>query len=166
MARSRAAAPPGAQHARPDDPQTVIARLEASLREAERQQAELLIENGAVRVDGTDLRDVQLRSYRRQLGVVLQDPFLFSATVRENIGFARPDATDAQVIAATARHIADVRVSDEGREGIAAFLGKRMLPDASLMARGVADDGVKFSAGAGALDLDHLGAEPGQCLRA
>ncbi len=52
---------------------------------------------GAVRVDGTDLRDVQLRSYRRQLGVVLQDPFLFSGTIADNIRFARPDATDAQV---------------------------------------------------------------------
>jgi ABC-type multidrug transport system fused ATPase/permease subunit len=53
--------------------------------------------DGAVRVDGEDLRDVQLRSYRRQLGVVLQDPFLFSGTIADNIRFARPDATDEQV---------------------------------------------------------------------
>jgi len=46
-----------------------------------------------VRVDGHDLRDVQLRSYRRQLGVVLQDPFLFSGTIASNIRFAKPDAT-------------------------------------------------------------------------
>src|SRR6478752_6728432 len=52
---------------------------------------------GAVRVDGIDIRDVQLRSYRRQLGVVLQDPFLFSGTIADNIRFARPDATDEQV---------------------------------------------------------------------
>jgi ABC-type multidrug transport system fused ATPase/permease subunit len=52
---------------------------------------------GAVRVDGIDLRDVQLRTYRRQLGVVLQDPFLFSGTIADNIRFARPDATDEQV---------------------------------------------------------------------
>jgi ATP-binding cassette subfamily B protein len=52
---------------------------------------------GAVRVDGIDLRDVQLASYRRQLGVVLQDPFLFSGTLAENIRFARPEATDAEV---------------------------------------------------------------------
>ena len=44
-------------------------------------------------VDGVDLRDVQLRSYRRQLGVVLQDPFLFSGTIADNIRFAKPDAT-------------------------------------------------------------------------
>ncbi len=52
---------------------------------------------GEVRVDGVDLRDVQLRSYRRQLGVVLQDPFLFSGTIASNIRFAKPDATDEEV---------------------------------------------------------------------
>jgi len=53
--------------------------------------------SGAVRVDDIDLRDVQLGSYRRQLGVVLQDPFLFSGTIADNIRFARPDASDEQV---------------------------------------------------------------------
>jgi ABC-type multidrug transport system fused ATPase/permease subunit len=53
--------------------------------------------HGAVRVDGLDLRDVRLGTYRRQLGVVLQDPFLFSGTIADNIRFARPDATDEQV---------------------------------------------------------------------
>jgi ABC-type multidrug transport system fused ATPase/permease subunit len=57
---------------------------------------------GAVRVDGHDLRDVQLRSYRRQLGVVLQDPFLFSGTIASNIRFAKPDATEEEVEAAAA----------------------------------------------------------------
>jgi ABC-type multidrug transport system fused ATPase/permease subunit len=52
---------------------------------------------GAVRIDGVDLRDVELRSYRRQLGVVLQDPFLFSGTIADNIRFARPEATDQEV---------------------------------------------------------------------
>jgi ABC-type multidrug transport system fused ATPase/permease subunit len=59
-------------------------------------------DEGAVRVDGHDLRDVRLRSYRRQLGVVLQDPFLFSGTIASNIRFAKPDATDAEVQAAAA----------------------------------------------------------------
>ena len=59
-------------------------------------------DEGAVRVDGHDLRDIQLRSYRRQLGVVLQDPFLFSGTIASNIRFAKPDATDAEVAAAAA----------------------------------------------------------------
>src|SRR6202008_703519 len=52
---------------------------------------------GAVRVDGEDLREIQLRSFRRQLGVVLQDPFLFSGTIADNIRFANPEATDDQV---------------------------------------------------------------------
>jgi ABC-type multidrug transport system fused ATPase/permease subunit len=59
-------------------------------------------DQGAVRVDGVDLREVKLRSYRRQLGVVLQDPFLFSGTIASNIRFAKPDATDEEVAAAAA----------------------------------------------------------------
>jgi ABC-type multidrug transport system fused ATPase/permease subunit len=59
-------------------------------------------DGGAVRVDGTDVRDVSLRSYRRQMGVVLQDPFLFSGTIASNIRFAKPDASDAEVAAVAA----------------------------------------------------------------
>ena len=59
-------------------------------------------DEGTVRVDGHDLRDVRLRSYRRQLGVVLQDPFLFSGTIASNIRFAKPDATDDEVARAAA----------------------------------------------------------------
>ncbi len=54
-------------------------------------------DEGAIRVDGLDLRSLELHSYRRQLGVVLQDPFLFSGTIADNIRFARPDATDEDV---------------------------------------------------------------------
>ncbi len=57
-------------------------------------------DQGAVRIDGVDLRDVKLRSYRRQIGVVLQDPFLFSGTIASNIRFAKPDASDEEVAAA------------------------------------------------------------------
>jgi ABC-type multidrug transport system fused ATPase/permease subunit len=59
-------------------------------------------DEGAIHVDGIDLRDVELRSYRRQLGVVLQDPFLFSGTIASNIRFAKPDATDEEVADAAA----------------------------------------------------------------
>lgn len=55
------------------------------------------VRGGAVRVDGTDVRDVTLASLRRRVGVVFQDAFLFSGTVRENVAFGRPDATDAQI---------------------------------------------------------------------
>jgi ABC-type multidrug transport system fused ATPase/permease subunit len=54
-------------------------------------------DGGAVRVDGHDLRSLELRAYRRQLGVVLQDPFLFAGTIADNIRFAQPGATDEQV---------------------------------------------------------------------
>ena len=57
--------------------------------DGEARRAVLRPGHGAVRVDGTDLRDVRLRSYRRQLGVVLQDPFLFSGTIADNIRFGR-----------------------------------------------------------------------------
>ncbi|MCE9647532.1 MAG: ABC transporter ATP-binding protein/permease [Chloroflexi bacterium] len=55
---------------------------------------------GCVRVDGVDLRVVTQQSLRKQMGMVLQDPFLFNGTVRENILFGRLDATDEQVVAA------------------------------------------------------------------
>jgi subfamily B ATP-binding cassette protein MsbA len=55
---------------------------------------------GAVLVDRTDLSTVRLSSYRTQLGVVLQDTFLFDGTIRENIAFARPDATEEQILEA------------------------------------------------------------------
>jgi ABC-type multidrug transport system fused ATPase/permease subunit len=52
---------------------------------------------GAVRIDGLDLRELDLRAYRRQLGVVLQDQFLFSGTIADNIRFAAPEAGDEEL---------------------------------------------------------------------
>jgi ATP-binding cassette, subfamily B, bacterial len=57
---------------------------------------------GRILVDGHDLREVKLDSLRRQLGVVPQEPFLFAGSIRDNIAFARPDATDEEVDAACA----------------------------------------------------------------
>ena len=56
--------------------------------------------SGRVCVDGVDIRDYDLGAYRRRLGVVPQEAHLFSGTVRDNIAYGRPDATDAQVEAA------------------------------------------------------------------
>ena len=56
--------------------------------------------SGCVRVDGVDLRTVTQASLRRQMGMVLQDPFLFTGTVKENILFGRLDANDEEVIRA------------------------------------------------------------------
>jgi ATP-binding cassette subfamily B protein len=52
---------------------------------------------GRVLIDGHDLRDVTLASLRRQIGVVPQEPFLFTGTIGDNVGFARPEATDAEI---------------------------------------------------------------------
>jgi ABC-type multidrug transport system fused ATPase/permease subunit len=56
--------------------------------------------DGRILVDGLDLDEVRLRDYRRQLGVVLQDNFLFDGTIRDNIAFSKPDATDDEIRAA------------------------------------------------------------------
>ncbi len=55
------------------------------------------VQGGAVLVDGHDVRDVTQRSLRSQVGVVLQEPFLFTGTIRENIRYGRLDASDAEV---------------------------------------------------------------------
>lgn len=72
---------------------------------------------GAVRVDGADLRDVELVGYRRQLGVVLQDPFLFSGTIADNIRFGKPDASDDEV-RATAAAVGVDRVAARLEQGL------------------------------------------------
>jgi ABC-type multidrug transport system fused ATPase/permease subunit len=57
-------------------------------------------DSGIVWVDGVDLSTVKLASYREQLGVVLQESFLFDGTIRENVGFSRPEATEQQIMEA------------------------------------------------------------------
>jgi ATP-binding cassette subfamily B protein len=58
------------------------------------------VTGGAIRIDGHDIRDVKRRSLTRHMGVVLQNPYLFSGTVRENIAYGRPDARHEQIEAA------------------------------------------------------------------
>lgn len=58
------------------------------------------VSSGSITLDGHDIRDMTLESLRRQISIVLQDVFLFHGTVRENILFGRPDATEYDVIAA------------------------------------------------------------------
>jgi ATP-binding cassette subfamily B protein len=58
------------------------------------------VTSGAIKIDGHDIRDVKRRSLTQHMGVVLQNPYLFSGTVRENIAYGRPEATEEQVIAA------------------------------------------------------------------
>jgi ATP-binding cassette subfamily B protein len=58
------------------------------------------VTSGRLTIDGADVRDVTLTSLRRAIGIVAQDPFLFSATVRDNITFGAPEATDGDVVRA------------------------------------------------------------------
>jgi ABC-type multidrug transport system fused ATPase/permease subunit len=76
------------------------------------------VEQGAVYVDGYDLREVTLDSLHRQMGFVPQDPFLFAGTIADNIRFGRPDATDEEVYAAARSANADafIRNLPEGYE--------------------------------------------------
>lgn len=63
------------------------------------------VSDGQILVDGHDIREVTLGSLRRQIGIVLQDTFLFSATIRDNIAYGREDATEQEIVeAAKAAH--------------------------------------------------------------
>jgi ATP-binding cassette subfamily B protein len=90
---------------------------------------------GAIRIDGADLRDVRQESLRRQLGIVPQEGFLFAGTVAENIAFGRPDATRDEIVAAARTVGADdfiERLEDGydtqlGERGFRLSLGQRQL---------------------------------------
>ena len=58
------------------------------------------IDGGEITVDGYSVSDVTLRSLRGQMGIMLQDPFIFSGTIEDNIRYGKPDATDEEIIAA------------------------------------------------------------------
>ena len=56
--------------------------------------------SGSIKVDGVDIRDVTQNSLRRNIGIIQQDVFMFAGTIRENIRYGRPDATDAEIVEA------------------------------------------------------------------
>jgi ABC-type multidrug transport system fused ATPase/permease subunit len=90
---------------------------------------------GSITVDGTDLRDVTQESLRRQLGIVPQEGFLFAGSVRDNIAFGRPDATNEQIVAAAAAvgahefvmRLEDGYETDVQERGSRLSLGQRQL---------------------------------------
>lgn len=82
------------------------------------------VTEGAVRIDGWDVRDVTLDSLRRQIGIVLQETNLFSGTIRENIAYGRPDATDQEVISAAQSAQAHEFIS-ELPQGYETLVGER-----------------------------------------
>ena len=84
--------------------------------------------SGSVSIDGRDLRDVTLSSYRGLLGIVEQDVFLFDGTIRENIAYARRHATDAQVVAAAEAAAADgfIRGFPDGYDSVVGERGVKL----------------------------------------
>ena len=82
------------------------------------------VTKGRITVDGVDVREVKIDSLRREIGVVLQDPFLFSATVHENIAFARPDASREEVERA-ARLAQAAEFVEELADGYDTMIGER-----------------------------------------
>ena len=82
------------------------------------------VQRGAIRIDGHDLRNLQLESLRRQIGIVLQDTYLFSATIRENISYGRAGASFEEIVeAAKAARAHDFIVDTP--DGYDTLLGER-----------------------------------------
>ena len=70
------------------------------------------VTEGKILIDGVDIRDVTIESLRRQIGIVTQETFLFSASLRDNIAYGKPEATDEEIVeAAKAAHIHDFIMS-------------------------------------------------------
>jgi ATP-binding cassette, subfamily B, bacterial len=84
------------------------------------------VEEGAVLVDGADVRDLDATSLRREIALVSDDAFLFSATLRENIAYARPEASEDEVLEAARRAGLDGLVEDLP-EGLETLVGERGL---------------------------------------
>tara|TARA_R110000744_G_scaffold23312_1_gene59214 strand:+ start:2779 stop:4515 length:1737 start_codon:yes stop_codon:yes gene_type:complete len=80
--------------------------------------------SGTITVDGQDLSKVDLSSFRRNLGVVLQDEFLFEGTIRENIMFPRPNATEDELIKAVKAAYVD-EFTDRFEKGLDTLIGER-----------------------------------------
>jgi len=74
------------------------------------------VQKGSVLIDGKDVRDVTLQSLRKEVGVLMQDPFIFKGTIMENIRYGRPDATDEECMAAAKAIYAD-RCIDKFEDG-------------------------------------------------
>ncbi|MDI7274404.1 MAG: ATP-binding cassette domain-containing protein, partial [Anaerolineae bacterium] len=81
-------------------------------------------QGGRILIDGRDIRSMDLAQYRRHVGIVPQEPFLFSGTLGENIRYSRPEATDEEV-AAAARRIANGEWLDDLPAGLQTDVGER-----------------------------------------
>ena len=82
------------------------------------------VQKGSVMIDGKDVRDVTLASLRKEVGVLMQDPFIFKGSIMENIRYGRPDATDEECIAAAKAIYAD-KCIEKFNDGYYHMLGER-----------------------------------------
>ena len=82
-------------------------------------------QSGVIRIDGVDIRDYKIKSLRRNVGLVLQQAILFGATIRENIAYGRPDATDVEIESAAWAANADefIQDLDDGYDTVVAERG-------------------------------------------
>jgi ATP-binding cassette subfamily B protein len=108
-------------HLAPGETVAVVGRTGTGKSTAARLLARFYdVTGGAVRVDGRDIRDITLPSLRHQIGMVLDEPFLFSVSIRDNIAYGRPDATMEEVVAAASAAGADefIRAMPEGYDTV------------------------------------------------
>ncbi|MHA1769474.1 MAG: ABC transporter ATP-binding protein [Candidatus Thorarchaeota archaeon] len=82
------------------------------------------IQEGSIEIDGIDIRNVKQSSLRARIGLVLQDPFLFQGTVKDNIKYGKPDASDEEVLAAV-EAIGAKRIIDNLDDGLDTEVGER-----------------------------------------
>jgi ATP-binding cassette subfamily B protein len=92
-------------------------------------------QKGSITVDGYDLRKFSLKSLRSQMGIVLQDPFLFTGSIRENIAYGRPDASEQEIVEAAktvgahdfVRNFEQGYDTNVGERGVRLSMGQRQL---------------------------------------
>jgi len=92
-------------------------------------------QKGSITIDSHDIRKVSLKSLRSQMGIVLQEPFLFTGTIRENIAYGRPNATEQEILEAAkavgahdfTMNFAQGYDTDVGERGVRLSMGQRQL---------------------------------------
>jgi len=93
------------------------------------------VQKGSITIDGYDIRKVSIKSLRSQMGIVLQDPFLFTGSIRENIAYGKPEATEQEIVEAAKAvgahdfimNFAQGYDTNVGERGVRLSMGQRQL---------------------------------------